>query len=185
MPLLPEADIEALPSDAREAYDRLPTKLNIFRMWANAPESFRQGLRLGGAILGHQKLAPNYREFLILITAKIDGGAYEWAQHVPIALACGCSQTQIDALEAGNFAADCFDAREKLLLAFAEDVIRNVAASEAHVEAMKREFSTQEIVEVILTCGFYMTLARLTETARVEIDASGGQPVLESLVRMR
>ena len=185
MPLLPDADIDALPPEAREAYDRLPTKLNIFRMWANAPECFRQGLRLGGAILGRQELAPNHRELLILVTAKIDGGAYEWAQHVPIALACGCTQEQIDALEKGNFAADCFDVRAKLLLAFAEDVIRNVAASEANVEAMKREFSTQEIVETILTCGFYMTLARLTETARVEIDASGGQPVLESLVRMR
>ena len=80
-----------------------------------------------------------------------------------------------------DFAAACFDAREQVLLAFAEDVIRNVAASEANVEAAKQHFSPQEIVEIILTCGFYMTMARLTETTRVEIDAPGGTAVLESL----
>ena len=80
-----------------------------------------------------------------------------------------------------DLAAACFDAREKALLAFADDVIRNVAASEENVKAANAHFSPQEIVEIILTCGFYMTMARLTETTRVEIDAPGGTAVLESL----
>jgi len=57
MPLIPYADTAALPEKAREVFDKLPRKLNIFRMWANAPDCFRQGLRFGGAILGRQKLA--------------------------------------------------------------------------------------------------------------------------------
>ena len=144
-----------------------------------------RALRFGGAILGRQKLGADLRELVILLVAKIEGGTYEWVQHVPIALACGCRQEQIDALEKADLAAACFDAREKVLLAFAEDVIRNVAASEANVEAAKEHFSPQEIVEIILTCGFYMTMARLTETTRVEIDAPGGAAVLESLQKMR
>jgi hypothetical protein len=163
MPLIPYADTGKLPDDAREAFDRLPRKLNIFRMWANAPDCFRQGLRFGGAILGRQKLPAD----------------------VPIALAAGCREEQIDALEKAQFDADCFDTREKVLLCFSEDVIRNVAASEANVEAAKKHFSPQEIVEIVLTCGFYMTVARLTETTRVEIDAPGGVAVLKSLQKMR
>ena len=184
MPLIPFADIDAMPDAAREAFDRLPTKLNVFRMWANAPECFRQGLRLGGAILGHQKLEAGLRELLILLTAKIEGGTYEWVQHLPIALAFGCRQEEIDALERLDLAAPCFDARKQAMLVFADDVIRNVAAREARLEAAKSYFSPQEIVEIILTCGFYMMLARLTETTRVEIDASGGMSVLKSLQRM-
>lgn len=183
MPLIPYADIAALPEDIREAYEKLPRKLNIFRMWANAPSCFKHGMRFGGAILGRQKLPANLRELVILQVAKIERGTYEWVQHVPIAEACGCTKAQIAALETGDFAAPCFDAREQALLALAEDVIRNVAASEGAVACAKEHFSPQEIVEIILTCGFYMTMARLTETLRVEIDAPGGMAVLETLAK--
>lgn len=185
MPLIPYADTAALSGSAREAFDKLPKKLNIFRMWANAPACFRQGLRFGGAILGRQKLAANLREFVILLVAKVEGGTYEWVQHVPIAEAAGCRKEQIDALEKGDFAATCFDAREKVLLRFAEDVIRNVAATEENVQAAAEHFTPQEVVEIILTCGFYMTMARLTETTRVDVDGPGGTAVLDSLVGMR
>lgn len=185
MPVIPYADIAALPEDAREAFENLPKKLNIFRMWANAPACFRQGLRFGGAILSRQKLGADLRELVILLVAKIEGGTYEWVQHVPIAEACGCRKEQIDALEKGDFAAASFDAREKALLALAEDVIRNVRASEENVKAAREHFSPQEIVEIIITCGFYMTMARLTETTRVEIDAPGGAAIVESLMKMR
>jgi len=185
MPLIPYADTAALPEKAREDFDKLPRKLNIFRMWANAPDCFRQGLRFGGAILGRQKLPGDLRELVILLVAKVEGGTYEWVQHVPIAEAAGCRTEQIDALEKADLTAACFDAREQVLLRFADDVIRNVAASEDNVLAASKHFSPQEIVEIILTCGFYMTMARLTETTRVDVDAPGGTAVLESLTKMR
>jgi alkylhydroperoxidase family enzyme len=183
MPLIPFADIDALPVKAREAFDRLPRKLNIFRLWANAPACFRQGLRLGGAILGQQKLSAQLRELVILLTAQEDGGAYEWHQHVPIALAVGLTQDQIDALERKDYGAACFDRKTRLALRFASEVRSKVRASEQALVAAQAEFSPQELVEIILTVGFYMTMARLTETARVELDAAGGTAVLAGLTR--
>ncbi len=121
---------------------------------------------------------------MILTVARVEGGTYEWVQHVPIALNAGCKQAQIDALEAGRFDDAVFDAKEKSCLALAVDVIRNVKASEANVEAAKAHFPPQEIVEIILTCGFYMTMARLTETTRVDIDAPGGAAIVEELGRL-
>ncbi len=183
MPLIPFADIEALPAKAREAFDRLPRKLNIFRMWANAPACFRQGLRLGGAILGQQKLAAPLRELIILLTAEEDGGAYEWHQHVPIALEVGCTQSQIEAIGAKDYAAACFDSKTRLALRFASEVRTKVRASEEALRAAQAEFSAQELVEIILTVGFYMMMARLTETARVELDGPGGAAVLAALTK--
>jgi alkylhydroperoxidase family enzyme len=184
MPLIPYADTAALPDKAKEAFDKLPRKLNIFRMWANAPACFTSGLRFGGNILSRQKLGADLRELVILTVARVEGGTYEWVQHVPIALAAGCRKDQIAALEAGRFDDAAFDAKEKALLALAVDVIRNVKASEAHVKAAQAYFSAQEIVEIILTCGFYMTMARLTETTRVEIDAPAGSALMDELKRL-
>ncbi len=182
MPLIPYADPDKLPAEARAAFEALPSKLNIFRMWANAPDNFVHAVRYAGAILGRQKLPANLRELVILLVARLEGGDYEWAQHVVVAEALGCRPEQIAALEEDDLTAVCFDAREQVLLAFAADVVRNVAASEANVAAAAAHFSPQEIVEIVTTAGFYMMAARLTGTTRVEIDASGGMATLNSLV---
>jgi alkylhydroperoxidase family enzyme len=185
MPLIPFADTNALPEKAKEAYDRLPRKLNIFRMWANAPDCFVSGMRFGGNILARQKLDAALRELVILLVARLEGGTYEWVQHVPIAEGVGCRKDQIKALEDGRIDDPAFNEREKVLLYFSREVIRDVKASEEAVKAMQAHFSPQEIVEAILTCGFYMTMARLTETTRTDIDAPGGMAVLNELGRMR
>jgi alkylhydroperoxidase family enzyme len=184
MPLIPFADTNALPEKAKAAFDGLPRKLNIFRMWANAPECFVSGMRFGGNILNRQKLGADLRELIILTVARIEGGVYEWVQHVPIAKAAGCNDAQIAALEAGRFDDAVFDDKEKACLALAADVIRNVKASEANVKAAQAFFSPQEIVEIILTCGFYMTMARLTETTRVEVDAPPGSAPVQNFGRL-
>ena len=46
-----------------------------------------------------------------------------------------------------------------------------------------REYTPREIVETILTCGFYMTMARLTETTRTDIDPPAGTRVVDALKR--
>lgn len=185
MALLPYADIATAPEEVRDAMARLPRKLNIFRMWANAATCFVPALRLGGAILSRQKLKPHHRELAILWTAHLEDGRYEWAQHVPIAQNMGCTNAQIAALEAGDAQADVFDEKEKLLLRFVREVVENVRASEETVKAVGARFSPQEAVEVILTCGYYMMLARLTETTRIEIDPPGGPAIIDELARLR
>jgi alkylhydroperoxidase family enzyme len=185
MALIPYADTDKLPEKAREAYERLPRKLNIFRMWANAPDCFVSGMRFGGNILSRQKLGADLRELVILLVARTEGGTYEWVQHVPIALAAGCKQAQIDALEQSKFDAPVFRDKEKVLLKFSSEVIRDVRASEATLKQAQKHFSPQEIVEIILTCGFYMTMARMTETTGVDVDPPAGMEIVKSLEKLR
>ena len=177
MPLIPYADIAALPEDAAKVYEGLPRKLNIFRMWANAATCFRPGVSFGSAILSKQKLAADLRELIILIVARLEGGIYEWVQHVPIGKRAGCTDAQIAALEALRLDDAAFDARAKAMLKLVREVVRDVKASESTVEAASAHFLPQEIVEIILTAGFYMTMARMTETTRVEVDAPPGVAV--------
>lgn len=60
-------------------------------------------------------------------------------------------------------------------------MIEEVRAGEETVKAAVAFFSAQEIVEIIVTCGYYMTLARITETTRVDVEPAGGSAVLEEL----
>src|SRR5437868_9749315 len=168
MPLISYADMAHAPQEVREAFSRMPRKLNVMKMLANACAAFVPCMRLGGAILGRQKLKPAMRELVILTVSHLEGGQYEWVQHVPIAEAAGCSTEKITAIERGEFESACFDECERALLHFARQVIENVRADEETVHTANRYFSPQEIVEIIVTCGFYMMLARLTETTRTD-----------------
>ena len=185
MPLISYADMAQAPQEVREAFSRMPRKLNVMKMLANASAEFVPCMRLGGAILGRQKLNPHMRELVILMVSQLEGGEYEWVQHVPIAEAAGVSRAKIDAIEAGRFEESCFDNREQVLLRLAREVIEKVRAEEETVKAANRHFSPQEIVEIIVTCGFYMMLSRLTETTRTDIDPPAGTAVVEELARLR
>ena len=185
MALLPYADFNLSPQDVKEAVARMPRKLNIFRMWANAQTCFVPALRFGGAIMHSQKLKPYHRELAVLLTARLEGGAYEWVQHVPIAESAGCTKAQIAALDTCRISEACFDEREQLLLHFVQEVVEEVRAREETVKAMAEQFSPQEVVEIIMTCGYYMMLARLTETTRTEIDPPLAPAVIEELARLR
>ena len=95
----------------------------------------------------------------------------------------GCRKDQIAALEAARIDGPEFSPKEKAMLRLAQEVNRDVRAAEGTVAAAKTHFSPQEIVEIIITCGFYMTMARLTETTRVDVDGPGGAAVLDGIAK--
>ena len=179
MARLPLIDPETTTGDMRVSFDRMPIKLNIFRMLAHAEANFIPAMRFGNSILHRQKLSHVNRELLILQVAQCEGGAYEWRQHVGIALGVGVAQPQIDCIEAGRYDDAAFSDAEKALLAFGRETIENVRVPEATFAAMKSHFTAQEIVEAILTIGFYMMMARLTEATETDLDPAAGMAVYE------
>lgn len=65
MARLPLIDPEQTTGDARKAFDRMPVKLNIFRMMAHAEANFIPAMRYANSILHKQKLSHVNRELLI------------------------------------------------------------------------------------------------------------------------
>jgi alkylhydroperoxidase family enzyme len=181
MARLPYVDPATAPEQVRELLDRLPVKLNVFRMMAHATTDFRPLVGLGSAILGRQKLSPKLRELAILRVAALSPARYEWVQHVPIAQATGATAAQIAALERGEITADTFDATERAVLRFATEVLCDVRASEAAFTEVARHLSAQEIVELVVTVGYYMLIARILETTAVDLDPPSGTTVVDAL----
>jgi alkylhydroperoxidase family enzyme len=180
MPRMSLVDPAATTGKVADAFENLPTKLNIFRMMAHAETCMVPQVRLGGSILGRQDLSHQHREMLILLVAQLEGGAYEWKQHVPIAEGVGVSKEQITAIEHEHLTSEVFDESELALLAFGRQVIESVRVDDATFAAMRQHFSEREVVEAILAIGFYMTMARLTEVTETELDPAAGITILDA-----
>jgi alkylhydroperoxidase family enzyme len=183
MARIPYVDPDRAPEHVREVFARLPVQLNIFKLMAVADTCFRPMLRLGTAILGRQKLSGKLRELAILRVARLSGAEYEWVQHVPIAKAVGASEAQVAALEAGTADANCFDPAERAVLAFATELVAAARPSDAAFDALAKHLSPQEIVELVLAIGYYMMIARLMETARIDLDPPAGTQVIDAVRR--
>src|SRR6266436_3515014 len=181
MARLPYVEPATAPEHVRELLEQLPVKLNVFRMMAHAESDFRPLVGLGTAILGRQKLSAKLRELAILRIAALSPARYEWVQHVPIAQAMGATPAQVAALERGDIAADVFDSLERVVLRFTTEVVRDVRASEATFAELARLLSAQEIVELIITVGYYMMIARLLETTAVDLDPPAGTKVVDAI----
>lgn len=185
MSRLPLVDPKDAPEDVRQILEGMPVKLGIFRLMANAQTCFRPLLSLGTSILSRQQLDPKLRELAILQAAALTPGEYEWVQHVPIAKAVGATDAEIEAVERGDLEADCLGERERVLLQFGEQALENTCVDGSVFEAARKLFSPREIVELLLTLGYYNMLARLTEVAELEAEAPAGTAVVESVQRIR
>lgn len=179
MARIPYVEAETASPAVREVLEQLPVQLNIFKIMAHAETAFRPLLRLGTSILGQQKLDARLRELAILRVARLSQAEYEWVQHVPIARHAGATEAEVAALESGDIAADCFGEIERAVLRFTDEVVRDVAASDATFAAASKHLSPREIVELILAIGFYMTVARLMETIRIDLDPPSGTAVAD------
>lgn len=181
MARIPYPDLDKASTEVREMLARLPASSNIFNMMAHAETCLKPVMKLGGTLLGKLELDPKLRELCLLQAVKLEGGEYEWLQHVPIARDLGCSEAQIAAIEDDDDSADCFDEREKAALGFTREVVLDVQASDTALAEARKHLSDRQIVELILMAGFYSMLARLTETLGIEPDPPLGSALIRGI----
>jgi AhpD family alkylhydroperoxidase len=179
---LPYPDPENSTEEVQAALAAVPP-LNIFRMLSHADTAFVPFLRFGGAILSRLKLDPKLRELAILQVAATTDARYEWVQHVSIARQVGVTKEQIAAVEAGHPNDPSLDESERAVLSFAREVVEVPRVSDATFASVREHLSPQEIVELVLTAGNYLMLARVMTTFELEIDDPAGEQVLESSKR--
>src|SRR4051794_40931479 len=153
------------PQDAEPgvstALERLPP-LAIFGTVANAQGSFINWLRFGGDCLNPDLFDPVLRELAILRVARMTPGAhYEWAQHVPILLAVGGTQEQVDALESDELEAAALGEDGRLIVRFTSQVVRDATPDEQTFAAMEERFGAAAIVQLLLVIGNYMMVGRI------------------------
>jgi 4-carboxymuconolactone decarboxylase len=178
MARIPYPDPSQSPESVREALAGLP-QLNIFRMLAHAETALRPFLRFGGAVLTELQLDPKLRELAILQVAAQAGARYEWVQHAAIARHLGVTDEQIAAVQQGELTAASLNEAERAVLQFSAEVLEGPRVSDPTFAAVSERLSPREIVELLLTVGEYLMLARVMTTLELEIDDAAGSQIVD------
>jgi len=173
------ADPSTLDGLAARAFENAPP-LNIFRMLAHAGPLFGRFMQFGQGILGETELDPELRELAILRVGHLCGAAYEVQQHETIARQMKMRPALIEAARTGE-TGDLTDI-EARVLAFTDDVVGNVRASDATFDPLIAALGIRQTQELTLTVGFYMLVSRFLETFGVDLEA-GEVPDLARMTR--
>jgi len=181
MARIPYVEPATAPPKVKEVLERLPVPLNIFKIMAHAETNFRPLIALGTSILTEQQLSARLRELAILRVARLSRAEYEWVQHVPIAKMTGVSEAQVAALARDEATAACFDPVDRIVLHATDEIVRDGGPSDPTFAELQAHFSNREIVELVLAVGFYMVMARLMLSVRIDVEEPAGDRVLKSI----
>ena len=168
MPRLPYYEVENATGKHAEFLDKIKPHLNIYRMLANSEAGLKGFIRMGNALLYKCELDPVLRELAIIRVGRLSRAAYEVFQHERIGREAGVTDDKIAALRDSTPEASAFNDNEKAVLRFADDVVRNVKASDKNLKAVQAFLSPGAVVELTLTVGYYMMVCRFLETTGVE-----------------
>jgi alkylhydroperoxidase family enzyme len=149
--------------------------LNLFRMLAHSPPVSAGFSALGGALLQDSALNPRLRETAIVRVGLLAGASYEVKKHIAIGRAVGLSDAEIGALEPGANQEALTEAG-RAVVALADQLFRDVRADDALFDRVKQHFSDRELVELVVTIGFYGLVCRVLETLEVDHEEGWGLP---------
>jgi alkylhydroperoxidase family enzyme len=167
MPRIPYPDVSQLPEIMQKMLAGTP--LNVVRMGAHAsPMLFEAQGRLGYAVASPDVLDPRVRETAILRVAHLSDSKYELHHHLPLARAAGLSDDELEAIATADY--HRLDPRLAAVGRFTDEVVLNLSPSDATLDALRAQVSDQALVNVVLTIGCYMSIARLIAVTGIEPD---------------
>ncbi|PTQ74355.1 carboxymuconolactone decarboxylase family protein [Pseudomonas sp. GV071] len=165
-------DFTQLPEDVRDTFEKLPTKVNFFRMLGYSPGAFVSMIDLTNAIFRDLTISDYHKELMVLLVAAHEQVAYEWEQHVSIAQVAGVRPEQFMAI-AENRLDDMqvFKEDERVLLRFGQAILEQGKAPGVLFKHAQKHFSLQELSDAIIVLGYYRMLSGYIQTFNIAIDA--------------
>ncbi len=121
-----------------------------------------------GVLRQHCSLDSLLRELAIVRVAILTRASYEYTQHAKVALQCGATQAQIDAL-ADWQDATVFDAVQRAVLAYTDAMTLHVQVPDEVFKAVHQHLDEQALVELTATIGGYNMVARFLEALQITI----------------
>jgi alkylhydroperoxidase family enzyme len=145
--------------------------LALFRTLAVHRELTARMRPLGAGILGHGLLEPRMRELMIHRTCALCGAEYEWGVHaVAFGAPLGLSPEQLASTAHGAAEDPLWDERESAVLRLAEELHAAADVSDELFEQLRRHFDDAQILELVVTCGWYHTISYVIAATRVPLE---------------
>jgi hypothetical protein len=143
--------------------------LALFRTLAVHDELMSRMRPLGSGILGHGRIEPRDREIIIHRTCARAGAEYEWGVHViAYGKPLGFTDEQIAATVHGTAEDPAWSEHEALLISLADELHDSCGVSEPLWRALADRFRNDELLELVITAGWYRLLSYVINVARVQ-----------------
>ncbi|MDD5126991.1 MAG: carboxymuconolactone decarboxylase family protein [Dehalococcoidales bacterium] len=174
MPRVSLVEKEQAHPVVRELYEKNEAAgwpvLNLFKVLGHCPHIGLNFQRLGNAILHGEGLSPKLRELAILRVGDLAHSVYEFTKHTEIGKKAGVTSQQI--AEISRWATSpAFDEKERVVLAYTDEVAQNIAVKDTTFAALKRFFNEEEIVELTTAIGYYGLVSRILVALQVELES--------------
>ena len=148
------------------------------KVWLGSPAMADRAQALGQFARYDSSLAPHLSELAILVTARIWSSGFEWAHHVPIALAAGISEEAVAAIGQGQRPV-LPETDMQAVFEAAVELHRDMVISDPVYQRAEASLGAQGLVDLVAICGYY-TLISMTINAFEVPDGDGPAiPVLD------
>lgn len=146
--------------------------LALFRTLARHEGLMARMRPLGAHILGsHSSLPLRVREIVIDRTCALAGSEYEWGVHAAaFAGAAGLDEEQIASTARGRHTDPCWEAEGAAAMRLAEELHETSTISDRHWEELSALFDERQIIELVVTAGWYHVIAYLCNGLGVPLE---------------
>ena len=176
-PRIPLLDRHQVPPDVQGLFDALLAQrgavTNMQRTIAHTPELLMAMSGFLKVLMGDGALTAVYKELVAVRIAILRGCDYCTASHSAQAKMRGATQAQVDGL--WNPDGGAFTPKERLGLRVADE-IHNLAHGlpEALYDEVQRVFTTQEIIELMVTASVFEFTTRMVESLGIPVSMLAG-----------
>jgi AhpD family alkylhydroperoxidase len=131
-----------------------------------------------GAVRRESSLPDDVRETVILRVAALNGAAYEWDAHAPIARSAGMSEDQVAYLEKPTGGSPLTPSQQ-IAFDYTEELTRTCRVGQDCFDRARAAFGDQGVVDLSVTVGAYNMVSRFLSALHVGHD----EPVEEEAAR--
>jgi len=137
--------------------------LRLFRTLARNNELAGRMRPLGAGILGRRaRIAPLLREVMIHRTCALTGNEYEWGVHAAaFGRPLGLDEQQLRSTVHGSWSDACWEAEQSVVFRLADELHASSTISEQLWEQLRAAFDEQQLIELVVTAGWYHVIAYL------------------------
>ncbi|MGH2892914.1 MAG: carboxymuconolactone decarboxylase family protein [Solirubrobacteraceae bacterium] len=148
--------------------------LALFRTLAIHSDLMSRMRPLGSGILNHGQVAPRDREIVLHRTCARAGAEYEWGVHaMTFAKAVGLTNDQIAATASATRTATddpCWSEHDAQLIRLADELHDTSTVSDELWAQLATRYTDEQLLELIVTAGWYRTLAYVINAARIPLE---------------
>ena len=175
MARVPYVDREEMDAEGQAIYDRIRQDRNAprvglqFRALLHNPKAAGFLTSMGAVLRFQSALPEDVKEFAICVLAREWNSDIEWTAHAPLAEKAGVGAEAIEAVRTGKAPAGLND-REKVILAFAHELLRKKSLSDETFAAAQKLLGMKGAVDLTLTCSYYTAINMAQAALKPELE---------------